>query len=57
MNIIQDSIKTTTRILLIAAFALVPIVPESVLADPSSRAVFQSPQQPVVYESVFQFLP
>ena len=37
MNIIPDNIKAVARILLVAAFALVPIVPESVLADPYSR--------------------
>ena len=52
MNIIQDSIKTTTRILLVAAFALVPIVPESVLADPSSRPSF-SPRSSPSYTSPY----
>ena len=37
MNIIPASTKIVTRILLVAAFALVPTVPESVFADPYSR--------------------
>jgi len=37
MKIIPDSIKTVARVLLVAAFALVPIIPESVFADPYSR--------------------
>ena len=37
MNIIPDNMKAVARILLVAVFALVPIVPESVFADPHSR--------------------
>ena len=50
MNIIPDSIKTVARILLVAAFALVPIVPESVLADPYSRP-YSSPYRSPSYTS------
>ena len=40
MNIIPNSTKTVTRLLLVAAFVLVPIIPESVSADPYSRPSF-----------------
>ena len=52
MNIIPDSMKTVTRILLVAAFALVPIVPESVFADPYSRPSF-SPRSSPSYTSPY----
>ncbi len=52
MNIIPDNIKTTTRTLLIAAFVLVPIVPESVFADPSGRPSF-SPRSSPSYTSPY----
>ena len=47
MNSRPDNIKTVTRILLAAAFVLVPIVPESVLADPSSRPYFSPRSSPL----------
>ena len=50
MNSIPESIKTVTRILLVAAFMLVPIVPESVFADPYSRSSF-SPRSSPSYTS------
>ena len=37
MNTIPDSMNTVARILLVATSVLVPIVPESVFADPYSR--------------------
>ncbi len=37
MNSRPDNMKAVARILLVAAFALVPIAPESVFADPHSR--------------------
>ena len=52
MNSRPDSIKTVTRILLVAAFALVPIVPESVFADPYSRPSF-SPRSSPLYTSPY----
>ena len=52
MNIIPDSMKTVTRILLVAAFALVPIVPESVFADPYSRP-YSSPRSSPSYSSPY----
>ena len=52
MNIIPDSTKTVARILLVAAFALVPIVPESVLADPYSRP-YSSPRSSPSYTSPY----
>ena len=50
MNIMPANIRTVTRILLIAAFALVPIMPESVFADPYSRPSF-SPRSSPSYTS------
>ena len=52
MNIIPDSMKTVTRTLLVAAFVLVPIVPESVFADPYSRPSF-SPRSSPSYTSPY----
>ena len=52
MNIILDSTKTVTRLLLAAAFVLVPIVPESVFADPYSRPSF-SPRSSPSYTSPY----
>ena len=46
VSIIPDNMKTTTRILLAAAFALVPIVPESAFADPYSRPSFRPRSSP-----------
>ena len=50
MNSIPDSMNTVARILVVAAFALVPIVPESVLADPYSRP-YSSPRSSPSYTS------
>ena len=52
MNSIPNSIKTVARILLVAAFALVPIVPELVFADPYSRPYF-SPRSSPSYTSPY----
>ena len=52
MNITPDPMNTVARILLVAAFALVPIVPESVFADPSSRPYF-SPRSSPSYTSPY----
>ncbi len=52
MNIIPASITTVARILLVAAFVLIPIVPESVFADPSSRSYF-SPRSSLSYTSPY----
>ena len=57
MNIIPDSIKTVARILLVAAFVLVPILPESVFADPYSRPYFSpygSPSYTSPYSSSYR---
>ena len=57
MNITPANIKTVTRILLVAAFALTPIVPESVLADPYSRPYFSpygSPSYTSPYSSPYK---
>ena len=50
MNITQDSMKTVARMLVVAAFVLVPIVPESALADPYSRP-YSSPYRSPSYTS------
>ena len=50
MNIIPDSMNTVARILVVASLALVPIVPESVLADPYSRP-YSSPSRSPSYTS------
>ena len=52
MNIIPDSMQTVVRLLLVATFtfALVPIVPKSVFADPYSRPYF-SPRSSPSYTS------
>ena len=52
MNIIPASMKIVTRIVLVAAFALAPIVPESVFADPYSRPSF-SPRSNPSYTSPY----
>ena len=52
MNTIQDSMRTIVRILLVAAFVLVPIVPESVLAGPYSRP-YSSPRSSPSYTSPY----
>ena len=52
MNIIPASMKIVTRILLVATFALVPIVPESVFADPYSRPSL-SPRSSPAYTSPY----
>ncbi len=52
MNSIPASMKIVVRILLVAAFALVPIVPESVFADPYSRSSF-SPRSSPSYTSPY----
>ena len=52
MNSRPDSIKTVARILLVATFALVPIVPESVFADPYSRS-YSSPRSSPSYTSPY----
>ena len=52
MNSIPASMKTVVRILLVAAFMLVPIVPESVFADPYSRPSF-SPRRSPSYTSPY----
>ncbi len=52
MNSIPASMKIVVRILLVAAFALVPIVPESVFADPYSRPSF-SPRSSPSYTSPY----
>ena len=46
MNIIPASMKIVTWTLLVAAFALVPTVPESVFADPYSRPSFSPRSSP-----------
>ena len=50
MNSLSANIKTVTRILLVAVFMLVPIVPESVFADPYSPPSF-SPRSSPSYTS------
>ena len=52
MNSIPDSIKALARILIAAAFVLVPIIPESVCADPYSRPFF-SPYRSPSYTSPY----
>ncbi len=52
MNIIPASMKVATRTLLVAAFALVPTVPESVFADPYGRPAF-SPRSSPSYMSPY----
>ena len=57
MHIIPASMKIVTRILLVAAFALVPTVPESVFADPYSRPSFSlrsSPSHTSPYSSSYR---
>ena len=46
MNSIPASMKTVARILLVATFVLIPIVPESVFADPYSRPSFSPYRSP-----------
>ena len=49
MHLIPASMKTVAQIFVVAAFALIPIVPESVLADPYSRPYsshYRSPSLP-----------
>ena len=52
MHIIPTSMKIVTRTLLVATFALAPIVPESVFADPYSRPAF-SPRSSPSYTSPY----
>ena len=52
MNSMPASMKIAMRILLVAAFALVPTVPESVFADPYSRPSF-SPRSSPSYTSPY----
>ena len=52
MNSRPDSIKAVARILAVATFALIPIVPKSVLADPYSRP-YSSPRSSPSYTSPY----
>ena len=52
MNSILGHIKVVARILAVVTFALVPIAPESVLADPSSHPYF-SPRSSPPYTSPY----
>jgi hypothetical protein len=52
MNSLSANMKIVTRILLVATFALAPIVPESVFADPYSRPSL-SPRSSPSYTSPY----